>query len=413
MAICRRAHAGGGSPADQPVISVESAERPEALAPPVVIEDEAALAAFTTEWRAFAARHSTSPFAQPAWLLPWYRRYAREGRPRVLTWRAGGRLVGVAPLIECRGRHLGTSELSFFAGFGPALRGMVDVVAHDMHRPAVEAGLLTWLDGASWDVLNALRLPSGSTTSARLAETADAAGWRTVSLTGVVRSTTYVLDLPADEAGWATAIGPKARHNLRTEERRFARVGGRYERTADPAAADEAVSAIRRLTLDRWGEREANFRPDPVFEPFLVEALGTMLAEGTLYLDVARDASGVRACLATMALNRRAVALVIGVSTEPDVRSLSLGKHLFDASIGEAVRRGCLTYDFLWAGGYKQVFWHAEPRTLESLIVGRRARGVAVAEMARIRRRILPSLLGRGAGGSPRSAPRRAPEDAR
>jgi hypothetical protein len=39
--------------------------------------------------------------------------------------------------------------------------------------------------------------------------------------------------------------------------------------------------------------------------------------------------------------------------------------------IGEAVRRGCHTYDFLWVGGYKQSFWHAEPQHLDSAMVGR------------------------------------------
>ena len=45
--------------------------------------------------------------------------------------------------------------------------------------------------------LSLLRLPPGSGTPGALDQLASREGWRSVSLTGVVRSTTYVIDLPA------------------------------------------------------------------------------------------------------------------------------------------------------------------------------------------------------------------------
>ena len=149
----------------------------------------------------------------------------------------------------------------------------------------------------------------------------------------------------------------------------------------------------------RWGDAELDFGPDPAFAPFLEEAISGMLGRDSAYVDLCRDASGIRACLVTLILNRHAVALVMGVSYDDDVKKMSLGKQLFDASIGEAIRRNCRTYDFLWAGGYKESFWHAQPRTLESLVVGRGLRGGGMAEVTRLRRRVLPRLLRRGAGG--------------
>jgi CelD/BcsL family acetyltransferase involved in cellulose biosynthesis len=205
-----------------------------------------------------------------------------------------------------------------------------------------------------------------------------------------------VIDLPADQEGWHEFLGPKARHNMRTEAARFARAGGRFEQVTDPAIAAEAVRAIRRLMTERWGERELDFAPDPDFEPFLLDAFAAMLGDGALFVDLARDESGIRAGLATMVLNGRAVALVMGVSYDERVRKMSLGKQLFDRSIAEAVRRGCRTYDLLWVGGYKETFWHAQPRTMESLVVGRGLRGGPIAEYVRLRRRSLPSLLRRG-----------------
>jgi CelD/BcsL family acetyltransferase involved in cellulose biosynthesis len=376
-----------------------------ALGAPEVVADAAAVEALVVEWRDLAATSARSPFESPDWLVPWWHHYAGQSRPRVLTWRSDGRLVGVAPLVASRTRQLATAltELHFWAGFGPALRGQVDVLAPDEHRPAVLRGLVDWLrDGPQrWDILNALRLPAGSETPPALLAAGTEAGWRTVRLTGVVRSVTYVIDLPADLDGWARHLGPKARHNMRTEERRFGRAGGSFEQRTDSAVAAEAVGAIRRLMTARWGDKELDFGPDPAFEPFLDEAFEALLGAGAMWVDVARDQSGIRACLVTFALNRRAVALVMGVSYDEDVRKMSLGKQLFDRSASEAIRRGCTTYDFLWAGGYKESFWHAEPRTLESLVQGRGLRGAWVAEAARLRRVVLPELVGRRRGESP------------
>jgi CelD/BcsL family acetyltransferase involved in cellulose biosynthesis len=366
---------------------------------PEVLVDPGAVAAIVPEWRELAAVAARSPFESPDWLMPWSRHYAADARPRVLTWRAGGRLVAVAPLVASRTRQLATAltELHFWAGFGPALRGQVDVLATDEHRSAVLAGLTGWLrDGPQrWDILNALRLPAGSATPAALVAAGSEAGWRTVPLTGVVRSVTYVIDLPPDLEGWARHLGPKARHNMRTEERRFGRAGGSFERRTDPAMAVDAIDAVRRLMAARWGHDELDFGPDAAFEPFLADAFGALLGASAMWVDLARDDSGIRACLVTFALNDRAVALLMGVSYDDDVRKMSLGKQLFDRSISEAIRRGCSTYDFLWAGGYKESFWHAEPRTLESLVQGRGLRGGWVAEAARVRRVVLPGIVGR------------------
>jgi CelD/BcsL family acetyltransferase involved in cellulose biosynthesis len=148
---------------------------------------------------------------------------------------------------------------------------------------------------------------------------------------------------------------------------------------------------------ERWGDAEIHFRPDPAFGPFAGAAFTAMLAAGSMYAHVARDRSGIRACLVTFVLHSRAAAILVGVSVEDDVRRLSLGKHLFDASIETAIGAGCTTYDFLWVGGYKEAFWHARPRRLESILVGRGPLGSAAANYVALRRVVLPTLLRRWA----------------
>jgi len=83
--------------------------------------------------------------------------------------------------------------------------------------------------------------------------------------------------------------------------------------------------------------------------------------------------------LVSIAQNGYGMALMVAMTTDPVYRSYSLGKHLFDAGLAESVRRGCRNYDFLWVGGYKESFWHATPRLLESAFVGRGLIGKQVA----------------------------------
>jgi hypothetical protein len=75
------------------------------------------------------------------------------------------------------------------------------------------------------------------------------------------------------------------------------------------------------------------------------------------------------------------MALLVAADDSDELRKYSLGKHVFKMGIGEAVRRGCHTYDFLWVGGYKQSYWHAEPRHLECAMVGRGLIGRPLARL--------------------------------
>jgi CelD/BcsL family acetyltransferase involved in cellulose biosynthesis len=96
-----------------------------------------------------------------------------------------------------------------------------------------------------------------------------------------------------------------------------------------------------------------------------------LVENGGAWVTVARDDAGIQGVLVSLAQNGYAMALTIAMTTDAAYKTFSLGKHLFDTGLAEAVRRGCRNYDFLWVGGYKESFWHATPRHLESAMVGR------------------------------------------
>jgi hypothetical protein len=310
----------------------------------------------------------------PDWLLPLARRYLMQYDVRVLVWRDGDELVGVAPfsLIADKPPIRPLRQLALWGTIGPRLRGLADVLARDDARPTVLDGMCDWLDThGEWDLLRIVRPQMGSPTPARVRTEASRSGWKYVDYTNV-RSTTFQLDLPESPEGWEKHLGSKSRKVMRWELRKFAEHGnGRLEIATGDAAVHEALDAVERLLHERWGAGEIYFANDPEFRGFVHEAVPAMVEHDGAWITVARNDDGIQGVLVSLAQNGYAMALTIAMTTNPDYKPFSLGKHLFDAGLAEAVRRGCRNYDFLWVGGYKEEFWHATPRHLESAMVGR------------------------------------------
>jgi len=356
-------------------------DRPEVLTDLDAVED------LLPGWRALAATSARSALDSPDWLLPLARRYLSGYGVRVLIWRSGSELVGVAPfsLIADRPPVRPLRQLALWGTIGPRMRGLVDVLARDVARAAVLDSLCEWLESTrEWDVLRIVRPQVGSATPARVREAAAQAGWGYRAYANV-RSTTFQLDLPDSDEGWQKHLGSKARKVMRWELRKFAEQGnGVVENVTDPASIGEGVDALERLLRERWGDGEVYFAHDPAFRGFVHEALPAMVEHGAAWLTVARTDEGIQGVLVTLAGNGYAMALAVAMTADPAYRTFSLGKHLFDVGLAEAVRRGNRSYDFLWVGGYKETFWHAEPRFLESAMVGRGAIGrVAAGLLAR------------------------------
>ena len=302
----------------------------------------------------------------------------------MLTWRHGGELVGVAPmsLIADKPPVRPLRQLALWGTIGPRMRGLVDVLARDDQRERVLDSYATWLGGrGDWDLLRIVRPQLGSATPDRLREEAGKSGWAYAAYSNV-RSTTFQLDLPADDEGWQKHLGSKSRKVMRWELRKFAEHGnGRIETAESRDQVHEALEAVERLLHERWGAGEVYFANDPEFRGFVHEAVPAMVEHDAGWITVARDDSGIQGVLVSLGMNGYAMALTIAMTTDEAYSKFSLGKHLFDAGLAEAVRRGCGNYDFLWVGGYKESFWHATPRHLESAMVGRGLIGRIVAPM--------------------------------
>jgi CelD/BcsL family acetyltransferase involved in cellulose biosynthesis len=248
-------------------------------------------------------------------------------------------------------------------------------------RDEVLESLCTWLSTCrEWDVLRIERPQYESNTPGRLRTESSRAGWTYAGYVNL-RSTTYQVDLPDSEEGWQAYLGSKARKVMRWEMRKLGERGGELVAAVPAESIGDALDAVERLLRERWGDNEVYFVRDSRFRGMIHEAVPALAQRGAAWVTTVRDENGIQGVLVSLSQNGYAMALMVAMTTDPVYRPFSLGKHLFDAGLAEAVRRGCRSYDFLWVGGYKESFWHATPRLLESAFVGR---GVVGRNVARI-----------------------------
>ena len=354
-----------------------------AVGAPDVLTDLAAVERLLPAWRELSAASATSALDAPDWLLPLARLYLGGQQLHLLAWRDGADLVGVAPLtlIADRPPLRPIRQLGWWGNVGPRMRGLVDVVARDDERDDVLDSLCAWLGREhDWDVLRIVRPQFGSPTPARLRAESSRSGWAYAGYANL-RSTTYQVDLPDSDDGWQSYLGSKARKVMRWELRKFAERGGQLVASVPSEEIGDALDSVERLLRERWGDKEVYFARDSRFRSLIHEAVPALARRGAAWVTTARDENGIQGVLVSLAQNGYAMALMVAMTTDPVYRPFSLGKHLFDAGLAEAVRRGCGNYDFLWVGGYKESFWHATPRLLESAFVGR---GVVGRNVARI-----------------------------
>jgi CelD/BcsL family acetyltransferase involved in cellulose biosynthesis len=96
-----------------------------------------------------------------------------------------------------------------------------------------------------------------------------------------------------------------------------------------------------------------------------------------------------------MTLNLTSVTLFVAISQDPALGRFSLGKSLFAQALDAAVEARSTVFDFLAVGEYKEAFWGARGRELDTSLLGRGPRGRAVVAYARVRRLIVPGIVRR------------------
>lgn len=308
--------------------------------------DEAALAALEPEWwELWRACPAATPFASPAWLLPWWTAF-RPGRLATLAVRQDGRLAGLAPLWLEDGPQ-GRRLLPLGLGITDHLDVLLDPDAPGAGAALVEAVLS--LPG--WDVWSleelapdamALRLPLPG------AESADHGACPVLSLEG-------------------EHIPSAKRRKLRMSLNRVARRSGQV---IEPDDLSSFLDGLIALHGARWRERgEPGVLDDPAVRRFHEAALPRLAAAGLTRLFTLTIEDRVAGAYYGLHHRGRAYAYLGGF--DPAFAFESPGTVLMGHAIEAARREGAREFDLLRGQEPYKYEWGAVDRVNRRLTLRR------------------------------------------
>lgn len=321
-----------------------------------VATSEAAVFALEGDWTDLWARApDASPFAHPAWLLPWWRAFGTGQRPRVAALRSpSGALAGLLPmyLLDEVGRGAGPKLLPVGVGVTDHLDALL---APDAPPDAAGRLLAAVLDAspeaAACDLTD---LPPGAT----LRDAPAPPGWRDLGCRDT--DPCPVLDLPPGAAGLRDALSPRRWAALRNARNRAARAGGAAVEAATEATWPALLDTLVALHGARWAARgePGGVLADPAVRAFHADAAPRLLAAGLLRLEVLR-LGGVPAAAHHALRSREGRRVFLYLSGFDPARfarespGALLLAHLVEAALAGGARevhllRGGEEYKYLW-----------------------------------------------------------------
>jgi len=312
-----------------------------------VLDTDAALFALAPEWEALWRRvPGASPFASPAWLLPWWRHFG-TGAPFVAIGRTGGRLSGVLPLYR-----LDEPGIRKLLPVGAGTTDHLDALL----EPGVAVGplLQAALDRAragGVDVCDLIEVPPGSALHGIAPR-----GWHVRWAAG---EPCPVLTLPATIAELAGVVPGNTLRKVRMNRNRAARAGGFTIETAGPATVQSMLSELARLHQARWtAQGEAGAFSDPAVLAFQRDAVPALLQAGALRLQTLRIGDAVAAACYTLLAGRDRILFYLS-GFDAAHAFVSPGTLLLASIIEQAITegrreanflRGREAYKYAWGG---------------------------------------------------------------
>jgi CelD/BcsL family acetyltransferase involved in cellulose biosynthesis len=228
------------------------------------------------EWHELASTSEfPTAFADPGWVLPWWRTYGRRHQPWCLALEdADGSLRGLA-LLACRRRLL--TRMLVFAG--EDWNGLETMLCAPGLESRFSELLLEELAARrqDWDVWRVRRLPTQSCLARLLLE-----GDGPLKAAARDFRLQPFITLPQDGAAFESRFGSKQRGTQRRKWRRLLELGTSARLVSDPAEIEPAVHRLLELRRGRaiaMGQRHTHM--DARYERFLVDAVRELGTNGT------------------------------------------------------------------------------------------------------------------------------------
>ena len=300
-----------------------------------LLDTDAALFALHQEWTALWSRvPDASPFAHPAWLLPWWRQFG-TGAPLVATERMDGRLVAVLPMYALDGRAL---------PIGAGNTDQHDILAEPGRDPM--------------PLLDAVRARG----PCELLEVPPHARLRAVPGAWSESSPCPVMTLPATVDGLPATVPARTLRKLRMNRNRAARLGGVKVVAATAETVPAMLDDLMRLHQSRWvGQGEAGSFADPLITAFHRESAPLLLAAGVLRLQALQvDGATAAVIYALTPVQGRILFYLSGFDAA--FGDISPGSLLLAAMLEQAIGEGRAEADFLRGTESYKYAWGAVDR---------------------------------------------------
>jgi CelD/BcsL family acetyltransferase involved in cellulose biosynthesis len=358
------------------------------------------------EWRTLAAGSEfPTAFADPAWILAWWRSYGAGREPWLLALEDRDRSLRGLALLACK--QSSVARTLRFAG--EAWNGLETLVCAPGAEAELSASLLEGLAERrrEWDVWRVQRMPAASL----LARTLLDGDGRLRAAAHDVRLQPF-LALPGDVESFEARFGAKQRNTVRRKWRRLTGLGAVANLVSDPDELGRALKVLVELRRARAivkGQRYKHM--DARFERFLLEAVRGLLPDGARLWTLTLDKHTLATHL-NLVQGPREHSYLLGLS-DAHAR-LSPGNSLEHHAIHESIREGRAEFDLGPGRDAYKYRLSACDRDLTRLVVSSEsARGHGVAQLLaadlRLRNTGAAEVLRRRRGLTPERATSRSP----
>lgn len=296
-------------------------------------------------WRRVAA---ATPFQSPAWLIPWWRCF-HPGELFVVTVRAAGRLVGLAPFYV----EEGTRRL---LPLGISVSDHLDVLVAPGCEALAGQALVTEAERAGdiWDEWSLEELAP------------DALAWGLPTPAGcedvsAAQSVCPVLDFPIGADNIWRFVPTRQRRDTNLARNRAARQGEVRIEPMEAADAPGFLDTLFRLHGARWQSRgEAGVLAHDRVQDFQRAAVPRLAAAGLTRCFVLRIAGAAAAAHYGLTHRQRACAYLTGF--DPDFAFESPGVILMAHAVEQAFDEGGRAFHFLRGPEPYKYAWGASDR---------------------------------------------------
>lgn len=284
------------------------------------------------EWRELAAGSEfPTAFADPGWILAWWRAYGEDHEPWCLTLEDSDGSLQALALLACRRTPLART-LTFAGGEWNGLESLLCARGVEARFSAL---LLEELAARSrdWDIWRIGRLPSQSCLAQLLLEGCGAlkAGAHGLRLQPF-------LTLPENGSIFESRFGSKQRNTQRRKWRRLLELGAAPRIVSDPQEIEPVVHRLLELRRGRamaMGQRHTHM--DKRFERFIVDAVRELGPAGARLWTLEADGQTLAMRL-DLVQGPRGHSYLLGLGD--DHATLSPGSSLERHAILEAIAEG-------------------------------------------------------------------------